>query len=1835
MLFSRICIEIDTYTDDDNEDVELEKKLYEYDDQIENDVIECDSKIDDFEGKKFYTPIVGKKKLNNANHLSSVVFYGSPKGVRPKRQSRLLRLLDEIRIELEDQHKSMQEEAMNYAKDFLGTMPDDAIFLGEWSNDTDTDDDNEDVELEKKLYEYDDEIENDVIECDSKIDDFEGKEGMPCHLYFDLEFNIKENTEKNGDEMVDLLITIIFECLLEKYSIQGDTNWIVELDSSTKDKFSRHLIIHLLEMSFKDNRNVGVFVNQFLSQKDSLWTKVIVAIHGVGGKIHSEWTSTGKSCWLSILSEVRSLKETATTSLVCSFRRIPRGGIEQNQFDSLVELVRSVTIVPSADRWNWNLESTGIFSVASARRRIDEICLPNIGEETRWVKCVPIKINVLAWKIKTDALPTRFNISRRGIDIQDMSCPICDNAFIDGPLFFMCGLVRDIASNKVLSGGQIWRSRKHENQYAEWQSVAFNIKENAEKNGDEMVDLLITIIFECLLEKYSIQGDTNWIVELDSSTKDKFSHHLIICLPEMAFKDNRNVGVFVNQICSLIHCARGRDENFKQLFISKDSSSADVPGYLFIDTVVYSRNRCIRLHLSSKAGKNSVLLPTGRFKCKEMSEEDVFMVSLICNVGADCEKLLICNMDIDFIKFLNYDTERNSRRIQIFLPMDGYVSRKSAFPKIDEFIEYISSIGDVKVMYVVDLQRAVYYQKCHDPDCRGYRSPFRPVPPDVMSETFIIGEQNGSHELIHKSPMDSYEEDEWWCEAMLVTEKVENKPIKLDKPNELLGVSHGISLETSKKKRKTKKKIQKKAVQGKITKFFNKEELQKTKVLKVNNTTKFKKISSKRLGYKSLGCKFKDMMFLTSIIRKRKSSGKDSLNSYKERRLNSENYPKTRKLIDEFNLEEVFGENVKVCGYRRSEDVNQNIHNRELLDVIEIDVEVDRVKNDISKKQKDSSETQQEWISIRTRGSPKVLYKLMNNLSPAQMKDIIDIGFGFMIEMATEEIPVKIAHFVVDKFDADLMKLKLEHDVISITPDLVYKVLGVPLGGEDINNINKLGREDVTTLAWYNQFNRRNPIPKKVYDKIKESEMGGILFKLNFLVLFSNAMGFSGKGGQCMPGKSIVGYINEETRIENMDWCKYVCDCLKMSKTNWIRDDDNSYYSGPLTVLTLMYLTSTKSDSVSVPRKKHAIDNSSMDDDLTTRQRYFKLPQALDDRIHHESRYGNDFRETDYSLNFNDTSGTYHVGECSHGVEELDKDFINETDEENGEESSEEEMIEVVSQKVIEDFQKVSEVVCIVEKSRESNIQNEEQMFVKGTDEEKDEEILNQDVSEVNVLKVIEAELDSISEKLKEDHMVIINKDEDEFNEFKVKKDTLFDFKTFDIPKIDDKEKSAVSVFEDCLTKGLFRQVAEPDNSIISFGNPFRDSRNDMPNHRLDEAPSFSLGPEFDDFSIEEINQTNVNDANITINPNIESGVGFSETEADCSQKEKQSLDRILKVSFRPESEVDVLKEDIKPEIKDASIRMQPKREASVAWYLKSPFKVRGSALNSNTNTLSQAEVLAADTLFIMDEESDPFGIVYSSSTSNFKITRISLESLAPGLKIDQSVIDAWVDLLNFDERNKSSGSPSRYFFKPILTDHLKIEDYITTEYRLYKFEECINLCDYETKRMLNSDKMFHLVFFPVCTLDHFFLICFHMKTGKVVIIDNSSVDDDLTTRQRYFKLPQALVRKKLFLTNTYPSPERRASIFRNVEPERMRMKWRTNENEFDDGVFLMSHMDNYFGEDETRILLSENNSFKDEFQKEVEKVRSIDKKTRREVIENAILRRHAKVDEYFGKMKP
>lgn len=51
------------------------------------------------------TPTVTKKRYNNGQRITPLVFYGSPHGVPPKRPVRLLRLLHEIRLDLTEQNR--------------------------------------------------------------------------------------------------------------------------------------------------------------------------------------------------------------------------------------------------------------------------------------------------------------------------------------------------------------------------------------------------------------------------------------------------------------------------------------------------------------------------------------------------------------------------------------------------------------------------------------------------------------------------------------------------------------------------------------------------------------------------------------------------------------------------------------------------------------------------------------------------------------------------------------------------------------------------------------------------------------------------------------------------------------------------------------------------------------------------------------------------------------------------------------------------------------------------------------------------------------------------------------------------------------------------------------------------------------------------------------------------------------------------------------------------------------------------------------------------------------------------------------------------------------------------------------------------------------------------------------------------------------------------------------------------------------------------------------------------------------------------------------------------
>jgi len=96
------------------------------------------------------------------------------------------------------------------------------------------------------------------------------REGAPCRLYFDLEFCKRANPHITSEDSEFLMTEFIQELCSELriiHAIQIDRSCIVDLDSSTDKKFSRHLVVHLPNGElFADACATGVFVKNFVGR---------------------------------------------------------------------------------------------------------------------------------------------------------------------------------------------------------------------------------------------------------------------------------------------------------------------------------------------------------------------------------------------------------------------------------------------------------------------------------------------------------------------------------------------------------------------------------------------------------------------------------------------------------------------------------------------------------------------------------------------------------------------------------------------------------------------------------------------------------------------------------------------------------------------------------------------------------------------------------------------------------------------------------------------------------------------------------------------------------------------------------------------------------------------------------------------------------------------------------------------------------------------------------------------------------------------------------------------------------------------------------------------------------------------------------------------------------------------------------------------------------------------------------------------------------------------------------------------------------------------------------
>ncbi|GJT17104.1 RNA-directed DNA polymerase, eukaryota, reverse transcriptase zinc-binding domain protein [Tanacetum coccineum] len=100
-------------------------------------------------------------------------------------------------------------------------------------------------------------------------------------------------------------------------------------------------------------------------------------------------------------------------------------GPNVSHLHTLQNILSTITLNDSEDVWTWSVGGS-TFTVKSARYRIDQGFLPDHGHVTRWNNLIPKKINIFIWRALRDRLPSRWNLSRKGIEMNSLNCPICD-----------------------------------------------------------------------------------------------------------------------------------------------------------------------------------------------------------------------------------------------------------------------------------------------------------------------------------------------------------------------------------------------------------------------------------------------------------------------------------------------------------------------------------------------------------------------------------------------------------------------------------------------------------------------------------------------------------------------------------------------------------------------------------------------------------------------------------------------------------------------------------------------------------------------------------------------------------------------------------------------------------------------------------------------------------------------------------------------------------------------------------------------------------------------------------------------------------------------------------------------------------------------------------------------------------------------------------------------------------------------------------------------------------------------------------------------------------------
>ncbi|KAL8252077.1 hypothetical protein R6Q59_035770 [Mikania micrantha] len=132
----------------------------------------------------------------------------------------------------------------------------------------------------------------------------------------------------------------------------------------------------------------------------------------------------------------------------------------------------------------------------------------------------------------------------------------------------------------------------------------------------------------------------------------------------------------------------------------------------------------------------------------------------------------------------------------------------------------------------------------------------------------------------------------------------------------------------------------------------------------------------------------------------------------------------------------------------------------------------------------------------------------------------------------------------------------------------VHEVLGFPMGHKKIQRKRVSNYDTPLALQW-KKHSRNSLKPIDIANRIKETTTADRMFQVDFIVLMVTTM-ISAMSSNTI-NREFLTSLSEDFVSKEFDWCEYVVYSLKKCKEDWDPTNVNSYFTGPLTFLMLLY----------------------------------------------------------------------------------------------------------------------------------------------------------------------------------------------------------------------------------------------------------------------------------------------------------------------------------------------------------------------------------------------------------------------------------------------------------------------------------------------------------------------------------------------------------------------------------------------------------------------------------------------------------------------------------------